>query len=46
MIVAKQAFPAWIETEDFDSVSPNANFEPTPNEVTEGWLKLTKKENK
>lgn len=36
----------WIETEDFDSVSPNANFKPTPNEVTEGWLKLTKKENK
>ncbi|VVB70026.1 Uncharacterised protein [uncultured archaeon] len=36
----------WTETTDFDPVSPNASFKPAPKEVVEGWLRLTRKENK
>ena len=33
---------SWIEITDFDTISSNANFQPNPNEVSEGWLKLNR----
>jgi hypothetical protein len=37
---------SWSEVTDLGNVSSNANFRPEPKEMSEGWLKLIKKEKK